>query len=345
MFALESTPGRTCVIDGKEYLFFSGYSYLGMNNVKAFTDLVKEGMKKYGLLFPSSRISNTRLALYEEFENNLSQLTGFEDTVSFSSGYLAGRTMAEILSSYKNVFVAPHSHPAITIYKNDQGSQALHEWQDEVTARINLSDEKEFVLVSDSVNILECVVNSFSFLENIKPGKKITFLVDDSHGIGILNNGKGIISSLPQKENVEFIISYSLSKAFNIEGGAVSCSKKFAGLLRHHPNYAGSTAINPSLVYAFMKSDELYATQREKLFDNISYVKNNLRKPLSLKNAFNLPVFICQNENAENSFHENGLIISSFSYPTPESKKVNRVVINALHTQEDLDKLITAANR
>src|SRR2546428_3454271 len=119
MIQLNSTPGRTCLINGKEYLFFSGYSYLGINHVKGFTKLVKEGMNKYGVLYPSSRISNTRLKLYEEFENELSSLTGMQDTVSFSSGYLAGKTITDILSSYKNIFVAPNTHPSVSIKGNN----------------------------------------------------------------------------------------------------------------------------------------------------------------------------------------------------------------------------------
>src|SRR5437762_1440775 len=103
MHILDSTPGRTCMINGKEYLFFSGYSYLGMNHVTEFRELVKKGTDKYGVLYPSSRISNTRLAIYEEFENHLSEMTGMEETVSFSSGYLAGETISDLLSSYKNI--------------------------------------------------------------------------------------------------------------------------------------------------------------------------------------------------------------------------------------------------
>ena len=106
MFELENTPGRKCIIAGKEFLFFSGYSYLGMNYVKQFTELVKEGIDKYGILFPSSRISNTRLKLYQKFEDSLSKLTGMQDSVSFSSGYLAGKTISDILSSHKNILVA-----------------------------------------------------------------------------------------------------------------------------------------------------------------------------------------------------------------------------------------------
>src|SRR5207244_9561168 len=135
--------------------FFSGYSYLGMNHVKEFTELVKQGIDKYGSLFPSSRISNTRLKLYEEFENHLSGLTKMEDTVSFSSGYLAGKTIADILSSYKNIFVAPYTHPAISIKGTEPIAKNFDDWKDTVTTFINSSAENEFVLISYSVNILE----------------------------------------------------------------------------------------------------------------------------------------------------------------------------------------------
>ncbi len=328
------------MIDGKEFLFFSGYSYLGMNHVKEFKDLVKEGIDKYGVLFPSSRISNTRLRLYEKFENKLSKLTGMEDTVSFSSGYLAGKTIADILSAFKNIFVAPGTHPAINIETNlKTNSNKFYEWAIEVIDLINASVENEFVLLADSIDILKGEIHNFSFIENINPSKKIIFLIDDSHGIGILGTkGEGIISQLPRKENTEFIICYSLSKAFNIEGGAVSCSKRWSDKLRQHHNYTSSTGISPSLMHAFIKGKKLYILQRKRLMKNIGYLRKHLPAYI-LKHDFNLPIFICENENAESLFYKNEIIISSFGYPDPSSQKINRIIITALHTKKDIQKL------
>ncbi len=346
MLQFNDTPGRACRVEGKEFLFFSGYAYLGMNHVKKFTDLIKEGIDKYGILFPSSRISNTRLKLYKKFESLLSETIGMEDTVSFSSGYLAGSTISEILSSHKNIFVAPGTHPAINIETPQKtNSTNFKDWKNEVVAFINSSDENEFVLLSDSVDVLKAQVHNFSFLKNINTTKKIIYLIDDSHGIGILgSNGEGIISLLPKKENIEYIISYSLSKSFNIEGGAVSCSSKWANRLRQHPNYTGSTAISPALMHAFIKSGKLYGRQRAKLLKNINFLKNHFPSNL-IKHNFNLPVFICnaktlkQGNDLENIYYKNKVIISSFGYPDPASEKINRIVINALHTKKDLQKL------
>jgi 7-keto-8-aminopelargonate synthetase-like enzyme len=345
MFELKHTPGRTCMVAGKEFLFFSGYSYLGMYHVKKFTELVKEGIDRYGILFPSSRISNTRLELYEKFERTLSDLTGVEDTVSFSSGFLAGKTITDVLSSYQNILVAPHTHPAVNINSSlNTVSIDFAGWKNEVVDLVNASGENNFVLISDSVNVLEAEINDFSFLDKMDESKNIICLIDDSHGIGILGkNGEGIISRLMKKPNLDFIISYSLSKAFNIEGGAVSCSNQWAEKLRQHSNFTGSTAINPSLIHAFIKSKKLYSAQRELLFENINYIKKNLPSFL-MQHDFDLPVFICKNEEAAEHFYNKGIIISSFGYPDPTSKNINRVVLNALHTKQDLKKLCKASN-
>ena len=339
MVEFETTPGRTCFINGEEFLFFSGYSYLGINYVKEFKELVKNGVDKYGILFPSSRISNTRLKLYTEFENDLSQLTGMEDTVSFSSGFLAGLTIRDILSFYKNVFTAPYTHPAIkTKTFNEDTNENFTEWGETITGVINSSAENEFVVCCDSVNILKSEIHDLSFIKNIRDDKKIIVLVDDSHGIGILGkSGEGIISQLPDVANVEYLISYSLSKAFNIEGGAISCSKYWSDQLRQHANYTASTAINPSLIYAYLKSKSLYARQRQKLFENIAYLRGNSRL---FTNNFKLPVFICNKESAEEYFHNHKIIISSFGYPHLSSGKIDRIVVNALHTKADMDHLL-----
>lgn len=347
MFYLQNTPGRKCVVDAclpdrqeKEFLFFSGYSYLGMNHVKKFKDLVREGIEKYGVLFPSSRISNTQLSLYKEFEDRLSNITGMQDTVSFSSGFLAGKTASTVLSSSKNIFVAPQTHPAIDVLATIPiDANNFTNWSTRVVTEINFSAEDQFVLLADSVDILRAEIHDFSFVQNIHPSKKIIFLIDDSHGIGILGkSGEGVSWQLLKKKNVEYIITYSLSKAFNIEGGAVSCSKMLAEKLRQHPNYTASTAINPSLIYAFLNSKKLYADQKEKLFKNIKYFKKHLPEFI-LANDFDLPVFICKDEYAEDLFYKNGIIISSFGYPDPSSKKINRVVINALHKKKDMKQL------
>src|SRR5690348_2910979 len=110
-FIFEEQPGRTAVSNGKEYLFFSGYSYLGMSHVPEFNALLQEGLRKFGPLFPSSRISNTRLALFEQCEQLLSSITGFEESVLVSSGFIAGKLSTEVWQ--QQLQYPANAHPAI----------------------------------------------------------------------------------------------------------------------------------------------------------------------------------------------------------------------------------------
>jgi 7-keto-8-aminopelargonate synthetase-like enzyme len=266
-----------------------------------------------------------------------------ESTVIFSSGLVAGKTISSVLSDFRNIYLALGTHPAINFENhNYQNDITFHQWSDNISNMINSSDQNEFVIACDSINVLTSEIHDLSFIKNLIPSKKVIALIDDSHGIGVIGkNGEGIVSQLHQQENIEYIISYSLSKAFNITGGAVSCSKSWAQKLRQHPNYTASTSINPSLIHAYLNAKDLYAKQREKLFKNIDYMKGAALRSSTLQNNFDLPVFICSVRDAEEYFYNNGIIISSFRYPYPSSEKINRIIVSALHTTEDIDRLIS----
>src|SRR5207253_3233854 len=191
---------------------------------------------KYGLLFPSSRISNSRLGLLEEFEAKLSAITGLEATVCFSSGFLAGRAVAELFKEQDHT-CAPQTHPAICVEKSNFGSFA--EWKQQAN--------KASTLFFDSVNPLTAEINDVNFLNSFT--HELSCVIDDSHGAGLINNGKGISGSLPVRNNIHYILSYSLSKAYNLVGGAVSCSNEIADQLRIFPFYTASTSISPAFAY------------------------------------------------------------------------------------------------
>ncbi|MBI3720382.1 MAG: pyridoxal phosphate-dependent aminotransferase family protein [Sphingobacteriales bacterium] len=341
MYFLNQKPGRTAIVDGEEYLFFSGYSYLGMSYVEEFTSMIKEGMDKYGLLHPSSRISNTRLSLYKPFEEKIAALMGMEACVSFSSGYLSGHTIANVLSTHPFLFVSPYAHPAVTPAGKSSSLDFEH-WKKEMLQSIEKNKPAEIALITDSINTSIGKIHDFSFLNEIPATIKVICLVDDSHGIGLLGeNGEGIISILPKLPNVEYIINSSLSKAFHLEGGAVCCSAYWADKIRQQHSYTGSTPIMPAFAHTFLNAAALYDAQRKKLYQNINYLVEKI-KELDGVNHYGLPIFVLHSTLTEEVFRPNKIIISSFGYPDPDNDKNNRVVLNALHTASDLNRLASA---
>jgi 8-amino-7-oxononanoate synthase len=343
MFTLHQSPGRTAVVEGKDLLFFSGYSYLGMSHVQAFVDLVKEGIDRFGILHPSSRISNTQLDVYEKTEKLLSSLTRQHETVLYSSGFLAGRAVIEtLIDDNTNCYVVPGTHPAI----QTSTSVLSNNWQEHFIQLVEQSTSDSFTLLCDSVNPLTATITDFSFLTTISASKKITCIIDDSHGIGLLGeNGEGITSTLPALSNVEYIISYSLSKAFHINGGAISCSSEVANVLRQSPYYTASTSVAPLLCYAFINGQNLYNTQRKKLLQNVTWLREQLKDNKEISSHPLLPIFVLPEKHNQDYFSMKNMIISSFPYPNPSGQTINRIVLNALHTQQDLEMAASLINK
>ncbi len=333
-FLLDGPPGRTAKVSGKEYLFFSGYDYLGIQQDENFTALLREGLDKYGLLFPSSRISNTRLALFETFENRLSVLTGSEATVSFASGFSAGRAAVSLFSK---VAAAPGTHPAI----QDKNPPAIsfESWQNGLQQSVfGQTGSGAGVLAADSIDIFQPAIRDFSFLKSL-PGK-LTVLIDDSHGIGLIGEqGSGIAGLVPRKDSIGYLFSYSLSKAYGIPGGAVSTSRAMAEKLRQTREYTAATAISPAVMYAFLQGEALYSRQREKLRQNGLYFRKLISGIPEISHHPDLPVFVLTGKDCSSRLEQENILLSAFAYPDPSGKKIQRIVLNAQHTAEDLETL------
>lgn len=319
--AFDRAPGRAGMINGKEFLFFSGYDYLGMQHVPEFAVLVNEGIGLHGWVFPSSRISNTRLKIFEEAEALLSAITRMEDTVLLSSGFLAGRIATAPFRN--NIINVSPSHPAI---------------------RRNGAHDDAGVIAFDSVETLQASVTDIAFLETGNNNKIV--IIDDSHGIGLIgNNGEGIISRLPQHNYIKYILTYSLSKAFHIGGGAISCNKEMADQYRSHYGYTSATAPSPALLHAFIKGQHIFALQREKLRSNTQYFYSLIEDITGIYHHPELPIFVLPETVDERKLYDQQIIISSFSYPDANGKKITRIVLSALHTRKDLETLAACLHK
>lgn len=338
MFLLEQNPGRTAIVNKKEFLFFSGYSYLGMGSSPEFVALLHQGIDKYGVLFPSSRISNTALDLYTQTEKKLSALTNLADTVLMSSGFTAGKAAIEIIDKTVAIYQSPFCHPAIRV--QELSGLSYSNWVTGTVDTINQDqDSNTAIILTDSVNPLTAEIYDFSFLNKID--KKIICIIDDSHGIGLIGKeGSGISSELPQKSNIEYIISYSLSKAMHIQAGAISCTnKETADEIRKTFWYTAVTPPAPAPLFAFNNASLLYQKQRSNLYSNLDKMEAIFHQKKGILFHKSLPILILPEELDGDYFFKKSILISSFAYPNPTGKKINRVVINAAHTMEDLELL------
>lgn len=75
-FTIGQLPSNKILLEGKEYDFYSGTSYLGMNQDEDFKKLLIEGMNRYGMSFGSSRNGNLQLDIYDQAEEKMARWVG-----------------------------------------------------------------------------------------------------------------------------------------------------------------------------------------------------------------------------------------------------------------------------
>jgi 7-keto-8-aminopelargonate synthetase-like enzyme len=336
---VERFPDRTIEADQKHYLYFGGTAYLGLPTNKNFQDLVVQNILKWGTTYGSSRTANIQLTAYDAGETFLASHIGSESTVTVSSGMLAGRLVLEKLKKQTDSFFHLNEiHSAIQI----ENSFPVFV-NEKLNDRLLDSKSEKITILTDGVPPFQTKPVDLSFLNEISNHKEITLVVDESHSLGIIGkNGSGIYSSIDFPIKRKILVS-SLGKAFGLTGGVIASDSEFIQEIKEIETFTSAAGMNPAFVQTLSDASEIYKAQHQKLLDNLSYIDSILTQNQNIKFDKSYPLIYLLSNELVHKLKEENIIIASFKY-TKEAEPLNRIVVTANHTKEDLDKLIGVLN-
>ena len=332
---VDSFPDREITINGTSYLYFGGTAYLGLPSNYEFQKIIAQSVAKWGVFYGSSRNSNVKLSVFNKAELLFAKQINSEYAVTVSSGAIAGKLVIDYLSkSNFGFYHHPKTHPAILF------PQSLPLFVDgKLHPNLVNTKSEDIVITVDAILPLEVEPTSFSFLDKISSKKKITLIIDESHSLGILGKyGEGIFSSISNKNLHRKIMISSLGKALGISGGIIASDKKFIETIKNEPVFVSSSSANPAYLETYLLSQELIKLQRKKLKENLDFLFKGLKMAETYLYNIGYPVIYCSEERVFNDLFKQGIIITNFKYPTYKGL-MNRIVITANHTQEDLKRL------
>ncbi len=337
-------PGRTIRHEGRAYLFFSGTSYLGMPQSPEFRQLVAEGMDQYGTSYGSSRNGNVELAVYAEAEAELARWMGAEAALTLSSGMMAGQVVMQYLRSQHTQFIyGPQTHPALWHEPTIALPAALYTaWIAQLPAQLEALPPGPVAILLNSVDALRSAYYDFTWVAELPADRSITVVIDDSHGLGLLHGGRGIWPELIQKKGVRVLVTASLGKAMGLPGGVIFGDADRLAYLRRTAFFGGGSPIPPAYLAAYCRASEVYQQAQGQLRENIKLAESLLDKTALFSHAKGYPVFYTDHDDLYAFLLERGILVYSFSYPTPQSSPSNRLVISAYHTFEDIQELANA---
>lgn len=324
--------------EGRTWRYFSGAHYLGIQADPGFLSLVAEGLSIWGTHFGGSRRSNLRLSVFEEAETLLAGHTGAEAALVVSSGSLAGQMLLHHLQSTDHLYFAPNVHPALRL-PGTQPSAGWGSWLDTL-----LKDaptwKRPVALVFNRMDPLLARAAPLDWLEALPSGVSYRLIVDDSHYLGVLGaDGGGSYRDLMLPSNCELVVVSSLGKAMGLPAGVILGSAQLVNRLWDSPLFGGASPPPPAYLHAFIRGRGIYQAALAKLQENIGKWEN-LIVGLDLFSSFpSFPVYYTRHNELAAFLEKHEVLISSFPYPGQHDPLVTRIILNALHTPEDLQYL------
>jgi len=349
---IDKINGRRAFSGKEGYLYFMVTAYLGIPYHPVFKKALKKGLQWYGGNYGSSRSANLSLSIYKEAECLLQELIGMEDSITFSSGYLAAQSLIHWLNlqGYQ-AFHLNGDHPALRLgsLEKSQASQSKLMESEEFLKVLREPILRPIAAFTTSVNPMTGKIYDFSWVEKVR--SPLVLVVDDSHGLGILGkNGRGILDLIPLNPWVDMLMVSSLGKAMGIPGGVLSGSKSFLESIRKSSEYLSSSPISPAYLSAFLLSQHIYPEQRILLQEILNRIENlkfleefkPVLHPVLSLNSISEQKKKGKGESLPEFLLRKGILVSAFSYPSPKDPLSIRAVLNACHKPKDI-KLMAQA--
>ncbi|MWB95400.1 aminotransferase class I/II-fold pyridoxal phosphate-dependent enzyme [Flavobacterium sp. GA093] len=332
-------PDRIIEIEQEQYLYFGGTAYLGLPANEAFQQLVVKNILKWGTTYGSSRNANIKLTAYDNGEAFLAQHIKAEAAVTVSSGMLAGKLVIDELQKDTDCFFRfLATHPAL---------KAPHSLPFFMDGKLNprlLDDTVERItILTDGVPSFETKAVDLDILKAIPGHKEVTLVIDESHSLGILGkNGCGIFSEVNVPVKRKIMLS-SLGKAFGVTGGVIAGDLSFINKIKNLDTFVSAAGMNPAFVQTLADAAEIYVSQHQKLVKNLNYISTKLLPNDTINFDKTYPLIYLEKEGIHEALMDHKIIIAHFKYQE-NAKNLNRIVVTANHTKEDLDQVISVLN-
>lgn len=337
---LTSPLANKITAKGDEYLYFGGTAYLGIPQNEKFLQLYLKGLNQFGLNNGTSRSNNVQLGIYNEVEQYAANKFGSEAALITSSGYLAAQLTVKNLADFGEVRYAPATHPALWDQETPNVQGAFSLWLKNIVDEINESEKENWVIISNSMNNLFPEIYDFSLFRQIN--KKILLIVDDSHGIGIINNGLGVFNTLPKSDNIEILVIASMAKALGVDAGIVLGKTKRIEQLKKSNEFLGASPPAAAGLYAFMEAEKIYQSELEKLYQGMQTIHQSLLNNDDWQFIHDFPVYLAKNAELSQKLAAKKILISSFAYPDKDGPIINRIVLSSWHSKTDIAYLLKA---
>lgn len=340
-------------------IMFGSNSYLGLCNSEYVINKSIECIKELGVGSGGVPLLTGTTIVQNELERSISSLTGFEDSILFTSGYCANLGMVSGLLGPENLIVHDKlNHASLIDGTILSGAKMLRFKHNDLTHLEKILKENTskypggILVVTDGVFSMDGDIADIPAILNIVRRYKCLLAIDEAHATGVIGeNGSGTLSYFNIGYSKDIILTGCLSKALGAVGGYISARREIIDYLRVYArSNMFSTSLPPGDCASVLASLELIRSTDivKRLFFNSNYLREKLKdigfEILNSKTAI-IPVIIGDDLKASlisKDALDLGVVVNPIFTPAvPANLSRLRISVMATHTKSDLDMLVS----
>ena len=345
----------------KKVLNFCANNYLGLADNPRLRQVAKEAIDKYGFGTASVRFICGTMDINHEFEKKMAEFLGYEDVITYSSCFAANNGVFQALFDKEDAIISADLNHASLIdgIRLCKAQRFFYEFDNmidlEEKIKASMKTSKNRVIVTDGVFSMDGDIAKLPEICALAKKYDCLVMVDDSHATGFIGkNGRGTIELCDVIKDVD-IISSTLGKALGGAGGGFIASRKeIIDKLRNKSRpYLFSNNAIPAVAAVAMEILDMIGSSPElimKLENNTKYFREEMvRAGFDIRPGVHpvTPVMLYDAKLAANMardlIEEENLYVVAFSFPVvPKGEARIRVQLSASHSQEQIDRAVTA---
>ncbi|MDE3208490.1 MAG: 8-amino-7-oxononanoate synthase, partial [Pseudomonadota bacterium] len=263
------SPQDSYVIRGSQRLLsFCSNDYLGLANHPEIIGALRQGARLYGVGAGGSHLVCGHMQPHVELEQALSECVGQEASLLFGSGYLANLGIMGALASRHTTFFADRLNHASL----NEGALLLraklvryqHMNLSQLSRLMSLEKSRQKIVATDAVFSMDGDRAPLEELSGLCAEHDAWLIVDDAHGFGLLNAGRGSLYGTTLATD-QIVYMATLSKALGGYGAFVAGRQILIDyLVQKAKSYIYTTAMPPAMAYAMCHALQVATMAHEK---------------------------------------------------------------------------------
>lgn len=354
----QGVDGVISTIEGKEYVNFSSYNYLGLSGHPLVNKAAQEAINHYGTSASASRVVAGERPVQRELEIALADLYEVDDCVVFVSGHATNVNTIGYLFGPKDLVIHDSlAHNSILEGVKLSGaarrSFAHNDFEalDEILTEIRVNFERVLIIIEGLYSMDGDIPDLPKFVE-IKNRHKAFLMVDEAHSLGVLGKtGKGIREHYGLQGKEVDIWMGTLSKTLAGCGGYIAGESALIEHLKYSaPGFVYSVGMSPPLAAASLQALKVMLQEPERVtkLHARSHYFFNLAKEMDVDIGLSqgwavVPYLVKGSIKAvkmSNRFFEQGINVQPIVYPAVEEKAARlRFFISSEHTEAQIQKV------